>query len=80
MTTQQRMSDERLAEIKIGEFYMPSGWKKLSTELLQALKAERVVVERVELLPKKWRKDWSIKNIFADELEAAIHTPPKPKE
>lgn len=86
----QRMSDERLAAIT--EFYADASIGFMSVEVLQALKADRAIVERVEALPEKWRKhaqSWGadilnstesrIRKEDANELESAIH-PPEPKE
>ncbi len=80
-TTPQRMSKERLAKL---ESRTMKGYD--SYELVQALKVERAIVERVEnLMQQKRDTDWATCNgelpidlrDFFVELESAIHPAPE---
>ena len=52
----KRMTDERLAEIEMFMKADKTPAISFTCQLLLALKAEREIVDAVELLPEKWRE------------------------
>ena len=84
----KRIKDERLAEIEaVYDWQIDCGdlhitFQEMAEELLQAMKAERAVINAVEALPDKWRAEADAEHdgdgsehteyCLADELQIAM--------